>query len=391
MIPHAFRHRAAALMGAVAIASASLSTAAYAHPGLTNYPHGVTSLPASFWEALALRPAAAQDVWARLRESMQWQEEIRRPRVKEWIERYRNNPENIAEITERATPWLHWIVQQLEARDLPGEIALLPFVESSFDPTARSSMGARGLWQFMPGTADALGLPRTGGYDGRLDVVASTHAALDYIEEQAEQWYEGDLELSLAAYNAGAGTINNALRVATSQGKSETYWQLLLPGETMHYLPKLLAISAIIADPDRYQVALPEIPDVPAFAEVELKRPLNLEHAAFLAGTSVETLESLNPGLLNGQLTPANHNVLLVPSEHYDTLVTNLASQAESSDQTVRYQVQRGDSLSRIASRHGISPATIRSLNGIRGDMIRVGQMLKLPENSYTRAQASNG
>jgi len=178
-----------------------------------------TALHHHFWEALVLEP---QDAWSSLRSSFQWQEKKlpadAQARVDEWIEYYRSSPHNIAAITERATPWLAWIAQQVSDRGLPGEIALIPFVESSFDPSARSHLGAAGLWQFMPGTGDALGLVRNGNYDGRLDVVTSTEAALDYLEMQADQWYEGDLMLSLAAYNAGAGTVNRAQRQAQSQG-----------------------------------------------------------------------------------------------------------------------------------------------------------------------------
>ena len=151
---------------------------------LTPYP---TPFQTHFWEALELEP---QDAWTTLRKSFQWQEKTlpaeAQARVDEWIEHYRSSPENIATITERATPWLAWITQQVSERGLPGEVALIPFVESSFDPGARSHRGAAGLWQFMPGTGDALGLVRNGNYDGRLDVVTSTEAALDYLEMQAD-------------------------------------------------------------------------------------------------------------------------------------------------------------------------------------------------------------
>ncbi|MDR9440575.1 MAG: transglycosylase SLT domain-containing protein, partial [Halomonas sp.] len=255
------------------------------------------SLPSNgaFWDALALEP---QDAWSRLAAAFQWQEDVDQPRVQKWIDHYRQSPHNIVEITERAKPWLAWITERVEERELPGEVALIPFIESSFDPTARSHRGAAGLWQFMPGTGHALGLRRGGGYDGRLDVARSTHAALDYIEMQAEQWYEGDIELSLAAYNAGAGTVNRARSAALSRGRSGTYWDLKLPRETMAYVPKLVAISAIIAEPERYQVELPRIEAAPAVAEVPVIRPMDLGEAARLAGVSPAALADLNPGLL---------------------------------------------------------------------------------------------
>ncbi|EPC04477.1 hypothetical protein L861_03905 [Litchfieldella anticariensis FP35 = DSM 16096] len=386
------RRQASCLAGALFLTIVGLAATAQAHPGLSSYPYSSDETPTHFMEELVLEPAAAESAWARLRDAFQWQTDTHRPRVQEWIDRYLSSPENIAEITERATPWLRWITRQLEARDLPGEIALLPFVESSFDPAARSSRGASGLWQFMPGTADALGLPRNGVYDGRLDVVASTNAALDYIQQQAEQWYEGDMELALAAYNAGAGTVNKARRAASSRGESDDYWHLELPGETMHYLPKLLAISAIIAEPDKYDIVLPDIADAPAIAEVELEKTLNLKDAAILAGTTREALEALNPGLLNGTLSPSYSNVLLVPAESHETLVASLEtlqpSKTPSGSDT--YVVQRGDNLSTIAAMHGISLAMIREYNALDGDLIREGQILLIPQPTFAQAQASS-
>lgn len=333
-----------------------------------------------FWDALALEP---RDAWSRLRASFEWQDSVNEPRVQEWIDHYRSSPENVVEITERARPWLAWIVEQVEERGLPGEIALIPFVESSFDPTARSHRGAAGLWQFMPGTGDALGLRRAGGYDGRIDVVASTRAALDYIELQADQWYEGDLELSLAAYNAGAGTVNRARRNAAASGNGDDYWSLSLPRETMNYVPKLKAIAAIIDDPDKYRVALPEIEDAPAFAKIPLDRPLALNEAARLSGATNGELAELNPALSNGTAHPNQARVLLVPAERADTLMARLEGPSSPTDGGEgSYVVQNGDSLSAIASRQGVSVAQIRQANGLNGDVLQPGQVLDLPGES---------
>lgn len=335
-----------------------------------------------FWDALALEP---RDAWGRLRSNFQWQDEPHNERVQHWIEHYRSSPHNIAEITERARPWLAWIVEQVEARGLPGELALLPFIESSFDPTARSHRGAAGLWQMMPRTGDSLGLRRTRGYDGRLDVVASTRAALDYIELQAEQWYEGDLELSLAAYNAGAGTVNRARRAALSRGESGDYWSLRLPRETMNYLPKLKALAAIVASPDEYQVALPDIEDAPAFAKIPVERPLAIAEAARLAGVPASEVAELNPGLTGGTAHPGQARVLLVPADHADALIARLdrpAAPATRFDGGDHYVVQSGDSLSAIAARQGISVDEIRYANDLGGDIIHEGQVLSLPRRS---------
>jgi membrane-bound lytic murein transglycosylase D len=378
---------AAALLGSL-MAAGTYSQAATLPPGgaeaggtASEQTSSRPSFGQHFWDALALEP---RDAWSRLRASFQWQDEPHDERVQHWIDHYRASPHNIVEITERARPWLAWITEQIESRDLPGEIALIPFVESSFDPMARSHRGAAGLWQFMPGTGDALGLRRNGAYDGRLDVVASTRAALDYLELQADQWYEGDLELSLAAYNAGAGTVNRARRAAQSRGESGDYWSLQLPSETMHYVPKLKAIAAIIDNPDEYQVALPEIEDAPAFAKIPLERPLELGEAARLAGVSRSELAELNPGLIGGTAHPNQSRVLLVPTERADTLMARLESPAtpHATGSAEGYVVRSGDSLSAIASRQGVSVEEIRRHNDLNGDVIHAGQVLELPQRS---------
>lgn len=335
-----------------------------------------------FWEALALEPT---DAWSRLRANFQWQDQRHNERVQHWISHYQANPQNIVEITERARPWLAWITEQVEQRGLPGEIALIPFIESSFDPRARSHRGAAGLWQFMPGTADALGLRRNGAYDGRLDVVTSTRAALDYIELQADQWYDGNIKLSLAAYNAGAGTVNRARSVSLSRGDAGDYWSLQLPNETMHYLPKLKAIAAIIDTPDEYQVTLPEIDATPGFASIPLTQPLGLTEAARLTGVSPDTMADLNPGLIGGNAHPNHTKALLVPVGREEVLLSQLEnpqSPRGNSTSEDAYIVQHGDSLSLIADRHGVSVEEIRRQNGLDGNLIRPGQALDIPQRS---------
>jgi len=376
----------AALMGALMTAGANSQAAtldrsdaigAAQHEALQPSPGAMNR---HFWDALAVE---SRDAWSRLRDNFQWQDDLDDPRVQAWIDHYRQSPHNIAEITERARPWLTWITKKVEERGLPGEIALIPFIESSFDPAARSHRGAAGLWQFMPRTGDALGLDRRRGYDGRLDVVASTEAALDYIEYQADQWYEGDLELSLAAYNAGAGTVNKARRRAIAQGKSGDYWSLSLPRETMNYVPKLKAIAAIVNDPDDYQVALPEIEDAPAFAKIPVERPLRLDEAARLAGVPHGAIASLNPGVTGAAIHPGDQRVLLVPFERADEMLARLDAPAiPNTAQDARYVVRRGDTLGDIAARQGVSVGELRQANGISGNLIQPGQALELPTRS---------
>ncbi|WP_111411905.1 transglycosylase SLT domain-containing protein [Billgrantia lactosivorans] len=370
-----------ALAGGIAMIGALSTTS----PKLLASPHpGAEPAQPShhFWDDLNLDHLPG-DAWERLRDNMQWHERRHDARVQQWIDHYRANPDNIVEIIERARPWMAWINEQVELRGLPGEVGLIPFVESSYDPLARSHRGAAGLWQFMPGTADALGLHRHNGYDARLDVIASTQAALDYIELQADQWYDGDIELSLAAYNAGAGTVNRARQAAASGGSAGDYWDLQLPAETMNYLPKLNAIAAIIDDPDAHGVALPEIDDTPAFAKVPVDAPINLSQLANLAGVDQAELTALNPGLTNGSASPAAVDVVLVPIEQEEAILAELSAPAPSTPQEgEQYLVQHGDSLSAIAGRHGISVAELRRHNGLNGDVIHSGQQLEIPHRS---------
>lgn len=382
-------------LAAAASSQASTNDANHVHvnavadtAGSSHKPTSVAVTRHHFWDALDLEQAP-QDIWDSLRASFQWQDKNLSPdaqtRVDKWIEHYRSSPQNIAAITERATPWLAWISQQINERGLPGEIALIPFIESSFDPSARSHRGAAGLWQFMPGTGDALGLVRNSGYDGRLDVVTSTEAALDYLEMQAEEWYEGDLMLSLAAYNAGAGTVNRAQRQAQSQGLSGDYWALSLPNETMQYVPKLKAIATIINDPEQYGVSLPDIHPEPAFAKVQLAQQVSLTQASQLLNVSQSALSELNPGLLNGSLDPRSAQTLLVPEE-VDTQV--LAQLSQPSDTTLAssatqdtHRVESGDSLSAIAARYNVNQQDLIRWNAIeRPESLQPGQLLTLTE-----------
>ncbi|XKE47341.1 transglycosylase SLT domain-containing protein [Halomonas organivorans] len=350
-------------------------------PVFTSGARGAPAGTRHFWDQLELEPA---DAWTRLRDTFRWQEQWQggpgQARVQHWIDAYSAEPHNIVEITERARPWLAWILERVERRNLPGEIALIPFVESAFDPEARSRFGAAGLWQIMPRTGDALGLRRDGAWDGRLDVVRSTQAALDYIELQAEQWYEGDIELSLAAYNAGAGTVNRARRQARAQGREGDYWDLALPDETMHYVPKLLAIAAIVADPERYGVELPDIDSRPTFARVPVTRTLGLEEAARLAGVPTGQLAALNPGLRTRTVRPHQVRELLVPAAGADRLMAALdRPRPAGSPEDAVHVVQRGDTLSAIASRHAVAVADLARWNGIdRPDALQPGQQLTL-------------
>ncbi|MHB0775331.1 LysM peptidoglycan-binding domain-containing protein [Halomonas sp. WWR20] len=374
MLPRSTYRQATSLAGGLLLALFSLPSAA--GPNLSETPQSFKS----FWSALDVQVAAYPDVWTRLKSGFTLPHDVQHPRVRKWLDWYRAHPQHVEDIAEQARPWLRWVVRRLEARGMPTEIALLPFIESAYDPHASHPGGATGLWQFMPGTGDALGLSRTWWYDGRRDVIAATEAALDYLQQQGDQWYEGDIELSLAAYNAGAGTVNRARQLAAKRGDPIDYWHLALPAQTMDYVPKLLALAAVIADPEHYGITLPEIADAPVFAKVETGGQMDLALAADLADVSLETLRELNPGFRRWATRPQNDPPLLVPADRRQAFMANLAKLPDDERLTWdRYVVRAGDTLSGIAANHNTPIQLLRRQNRLSGDMLRVGQALLIP------------
>lgn len=336
------------------------------------------SAPLNFMQAIDAVPARYDDVWERLRAGYQLQQDTGRPRVRKWIDWYEEHPEHVERIAEQARPWLRYVTRRTEARGLPAELALLPFIESAYDPDAAHPGGATGMWQFMPQTGDAMGLTRNRWYDGRKDVLMATDAALDYLQSQGERWYDGDWELALAAYNAGAGTVNRARRRAGSG--DEDYWNIKLPSETMEYVPKLLALAAVIHEPEEYGLNLPAIPDTPEIAAVDTRGQLDLSVAARLAGISESELRTLNPAYKRWATSPGDSS-LVIPATARDTFLSKLETlPQETRESWAEYRVQRGDSLSVIARRSGLTLAELKQKNRLSGNTIRVGQPLLVPD-----------
>ncbi|GHB08755.1 transglycosylase SLT domain-containing protein [Salinicola rhizosphaerae] len=373
------RHVALGLAGSLLLSTLPLTAAA-------NQPASSVPRQHTFWSALRLDERPAPDTWTRLRKGFALSHETANPRVQEWLEWYREHPRHVERIAAQSRPWLRWVTRQLEADHLPTEIALLPFIESGYNPAATNPGGAAGLWQFMPGTGDAMGLSRTDWYDGRHDVMAATKAAASYIQQLASRWYDGDLLLALAAYNAGAGTVNTARDVAANRGEPIDYWHLRLPAETMAYVPRLLALSEVIDEPEQYGIALPSIPDDAQFVKVATDGPLTLSLAAELAGVSEQTLRSLNPGFKRASTRPRQDASILVPIAAKQRFLANLET-LPAAERTVmnRYVVRRGDTLSAIAARFGASVGEIRRENTLKGDVIRIGQTLSVPAQALAQ------
>ena len=323
-------------------------------------------------------PTPPADLWERLRRRFRFQG-LEHLHIETELNRLRHNPVALRALFNQAMPYLYYIANEVETRDMPGEIALLPMVESGFRPRAYSPNGAAGLWQFMPGTARMLGLRRDRWYDGRRDVLAATLAALQYLAFLHRQ-LDDDWLHALAAYNCGIGTVRQAIRRAARARRSIAYWELDLPDETDAYVPRLLAIARIVADPDAFGIALPSLADRPQFATIETDAPLDLAVAARLAEVPLAEFLRLNPAYPRGVTPPDRPATLLISIERQAAFKKALATLPKRQwRHWAEHHVKRGDSLIHIARRYRVSMSAIRQANGLRGHLIRTGRILRIP------------
>jgi membrane-bound lytic murein transglycosylase D len=323
--------------------------------------------------------APPEDLWQLSRNHFKINLETDNPRVASQITYYSKHQDYLNRVTDRAERYYHYILQQIIERGLPAELALLPVVESAYDPFAYSSGRAAGPWQFIPGTAKHFGLRKTWWYDGRRDIVASTDAALTYLE-QLNKRFDGDWLLALAAYNAGGGTVSKAIRKNIKKGLPTDFWSLDLPGETEAYVPKLLAIASLVDNPASYGVSLRPLAIEPYFAIIETEGQIDLAQAAKLADTSTEEMALLNPGFNRWATDPEGPHRLLIPIDSAEDFRDKLAGlPADQRLRWNRYRIQRGDSLSAIAARFNISTSAIRSANKLKNNRITAGKTLLIP------------
>lgn len=328
-------------------------------------------------------PSEPYTLWARIRQGFMLDPAvIDNPRIDQQRLAFANQPRYFELSSQRSRRYLHYVVEQLDARGMPLELALLPFVESSYNPLAYSSAHAAGLWQFIPSTGQLYSLRQDWWYDGRRDVTASTQAAIDYLT-RLNELFDGDWLLALAAYNCGEGCVGRAIKRNESLGLPTDYWNLQLPRETMNYVPKLLALAQIIESPGLYGTVLPEILDEPYFVEVTVDTQLDLHKAAELAAVPTEEFMHLNPAFKRRVTAPTGPYQLLVPVANAEQFSAALAAlPANERVDYHRYNVRRGDTLSQIAKRYQLSVSDIRQINDIAGNTIHVGQTLMIPRLS---------
>lgn len=318
------------------------------------------------------------DLWGRIRSGLQLRDD-NQPAVRELVTFYSARKKHLRDSALRAQPYLHHIVDNVEARNMPMEIALLPLVESSYDPFAGGGQRASGLWQFMPITAQRFGLTHSNYYEGRRDVLLSTRAALDYLgwlHARFDNWL-----LALAAYNAGEGTLDKAIAAARARGGPTDFWHLQLPAETERYIPKLLALSELLAQPKRFGITWPSVPDTPAFVAVELPALTALETAANMMDVSVKRLRTLNPALRGNTTRPDGPHVLLVPADRAEHFQAELAKLADPRRlRWLRHKVDPDETLSQIADDYDINLAKLKQSNGLANNQITIGQNLWIPK-----------
>lgn len=323
-------------------------------------------------------PDGPADLLNRLREGFQITPVMNR-RVQAELDWFVRNPAYLERVFERAQRYMPYIIEELEARGLPFELALLPVVESAYDPFAYSHGRAAGLWQIIPGTATRFGIRQNWWYDGRRDVVDSTNGALDYLA-YLDELMDDDWLLAVASYNSGEGHVLRAVRRNRSAGKATDFWHLSLPRETSTYVPRLLALVALVRDPAAYGIALPKLLDEPQFVATDIGGQLDLALAAELAGVDINTLYAFNAGCNNWATDPDGPHRLVVPIDVAETFQDALASVPVAERiRWQRHKVRSGETLSEIAANYHTTVAAVRNANNLTGTTIRAGHYLTVP------------
>jgi membrane-bound lytic murein transglycosylase D len=304
-------------------------------------------------------------------------DEVQEPAIDTQLAWLEHNPDYLERVFQRGQRYMYHVVTEVEARGMPLEFALLPVVESAYEPFAYSSSRAAGLWQFIPDTGRRFGLKQNWWFDGRRDVIESTRAALDYLQALHDQ-FDGDWLLAIAAYNVGENTVARELEYNRAHGKPTDFWHLKLPLETRAYVPKLLALKRLMAEPERYGLEFAVIPNEPYFAVIDTSSQIDLKIAAQLARTSYDDLVSLNPGYNRWATDPEGPHRILVPIDNADGFETALGTL--SSDDRVRFtvhEVTRRETLAMIAKQYGTSVAVISKVNDLKDGKVAAGDSLK--------------
>ena len=334
------------------------------------------------------------DLWQRIINAYGFNQNIDNSRVRAHLNWFKKHQGYMDRVATRAERYMYYIAEQIDVRDIPGELALLPIVESAFDPFAYSHGRASGVWQFIPSTGRDFGLKQDWWYDGRRDISASTVAALKYLEALQRE-FKGDWLLALAAYNTGAGNVRKAIRKNKRKGKATDFWSLKLPRETRDYVPKLIALAQLIKHPEKHGITLRPLANTPYFASVNTGGQIDLAQLAEVADTSLDEIYKLNPGFNRWATHPNGSHNVLIPIEKESIYHENIAKLPKNARMKwQRYQVKRGDSLITIAKKFHTTTDALKDANSLRRNMIRAGDQLLIPSahkslNSYSFSAGS--
>jgi len=328
---------------------------------------------------VGLTPAQYADLFDRIRAGFKLDDSDDRRVIDAELNWYASNPEYLERAFGRAELYLYHIVAEIESRGMPLELALLPVVESAFEPYAYSRARASGLWQFIPGTGSRFGLKQNWWYDGRRDVVESTRAAMDYLQYMHDE-FDGDWLLAIAGYNCGENAVARAVAANKAAGLPTDFYSLKLPKETRAYVPKLIAMKRLVADPEAFGLAFSRIPNQPYFARVPTQGQIDLRVAAEISGLTYEELYELNPAFHRWATDPEGPHYLLVPTDAADAFSSNVAQLSDDERLKVsRYTVRKGDSVSSVARKFNTTIQVVRELNAVPTGTLVVGSELRVP------------
>ncbi|MCL5261530.1 MAG: LysM peptidoglycan-binding domain-containing protein [Gammaproteobacteria bacterium] len=323
------------------------------------------------------------NLWSDLRGSFDLPVDTDSRAIQAQIRWFRAHQGYLNYVIERGAPYIYYILQETQRRHLPAELVLLPIIESAYNPFLYSKAGATGLWQMMPGTASGFGLKINWWYDGRRDIVASTNAALKYIT-YLHYFFNNDWLSAIAAYNAGEGKVQSAILHNQRNNLPTDFWSLPLPEETRAYVPKLLALAAIVKNPSRYGVNLIPVNNGQYLEEIDVGSQIDLNQAAKLAGVEVKTMRMLNPGFRRWASDPDGPYKLLVPKDNLDTFKKMLAeTPPEKRVSWRKHMVGKKESLVSIAKKYHIDISTLRKINELKSNHVRYQQELLIPASLH--------
>lgn len=369
--PYLRRFRVAALLGCVFCIGGCTSSEMMKLGSLSNDVSGGQN-------ATSQDQARQATIWHRVKQQFGLPD-VDNSRITEQREFFLKYKRHFRKTQEQATPYLHFVLAELEKRNMPSELAFLPIIESGYRPRALSPGKALGIWQIIPGTGKNFGLESSKWYDGRRDVIASTLAALNYLDRLNGQ-FDKDWLLTLAAYNSGEGTVLRAIKKNQAKGRPTDYWSLELPAETQKYVPKLLAIKQLVKNPERYDIELEPIKDEQQLSIVKVDSAIDLNVVAKLADTSMDLLRKLNPGFSSWFTSPHRPHRLFLPSSQVQIFEERMAALPEHKRiQLKSHKVAKGETLKKLAQRYKTDPDLIKFTNKLKSDKLKPASIILIP------------